>query len=106
MIRKVFRAVWIVSALAAGTAPAATPDDAVLGAYTAYTSGDPLEFARYAKDLEGHPLAPWIAYWGLSMRLEAHPDNPCFGGKASIRIEPVDVIESAHLQVSRILALS
>ena len=70
MILKLFRAVWIASALAATPALAATSDDAVIGAYGAYTSGDPLGFARYAKELEGHRLAPWIAYWGLSMRLE------------------------------------
>jgi soluble lytic murein transglycosylase len=53
----------------AGSALAAQ-DEAVLGAYDAYTAGDALRFANYAKDLEGHALAPWIAYWGLSMRLE------------------------------------
>src|SRR5574338_433523 len=70
MILKLFRAVWLASALAATPALAASSDEAVIGAYGAYTSGDALGFARYAKELEGHPLAPWIAYWGLSMRLE------------------------------------
>ncbi len=72
MILKLFRTALMASALAASTALAATStaDDAVLGAYNAYTAGDALRFARYAKELDGHPLAPWIAYWGLSMRLE------------------------------------
>ena len=70
MILKLFRSLLALVALGAGAAAAATPDDAVLAAYGAYTAGDALRFARYAKDLDGHPLAPWIAYWGLSMRLE------------------------------------
>ena len=45
-------------------------DQAVLGAYDAYNAGDPLRFASYAKGLDANVLAPWIAYWDLSMRLE------------------------------------
>ncbi|HET7199137.1 MAG TPA: transglycosylase SLT domain-containing protein [Burkholderiales bacterium] len=70
MIPKLFRALLGVVAVAASAAALASPDEAVLGAYAAYNAGDPLRFARYAKDLDGQPLAPWIAYWGLSMRLE------------------------------------
>jgi soluble lytic murein transglycosylase len=58
-------------ALAAEDAPpSAAQDSAVLGAYDAYNAGDPEKLARYAKDLDGHLLAPWLAYWGLSLRLE------------------------------------
>jgi soluble lytic murein transglycosylase len=72
MIRKLFRSMWAAAAMlaAASAFASSASDDAVLGAYDAYTAGDALRFARYAKDLEGHPLLPWIAYWGLSMRLE------------------------------------
>jgi soluble lytic murein transglycosylase len=70
MILKRFRLIWAIFCLLGGTATLAAGDQAVLGAYDAYNAGDALRFARYAKDLEGHPLAPWIAYWGLSMRLE------------------------------------
>ncbi|HZQ73109.1 MAG TPA: transglycosylase SLT domain-containing protein [Burkholderiales bacterium] len=59
------------AALAGGAAAsAASPDDAVLAAYDAYRAGNALQFARYAKSLEQHPLAPWIAYWGTALRLE------------------------------------
>jgi soluble lytic murein transglycosylase len=51
-------------------AHAAGDDEAVLGAYDAYNAGDALRFARYAKKVENPALAPWIAYWALSMRLE------------------------------------
>src|SRR5919109_1131040 len=55
-------------------APSATAaDDAVLGAYDAYRAGDALKFARYAKKLDGHVLAPWIDYWRIAMRLEDTP---------------------------------
>lgn len=71
MILKLFRSLWAIAALTASAGALAASDEAVLGAYDAYTAGDPLRFARYAKDLEGEALlAPWIAYWGLSMRLE------------------------------------
>lgn len=71
MILKRFRLFWAMACLlAAAPVHAADDDRAVLAAYDAYNAGDPLRFARYAKGLEGHALAPWIAYWGLSMRLE------------------------------------
>lgn len=70
MILKLFRRIAAAVCIA-GAAPAlAAQDEAVLGAYDAYTAGDALRYANYAKDLEGHALAPWLAYWGLSMRLE------------------------------------
>lgn len=70
MIFKLFRCLGAAVCMAAAAPALAAQDDAVLGAYDAYTAGDALRFANYAKDLEGHALAPWIAYWGLSMRLE------------------------------------
>jgi soluble lytic murein transglycosylase len=65
----------LAMALAATSATAAT-DDEVLGAYDAYRAGDALRFARHAKDLDGHLLAPWLDYWRVAMRLEdaATPD--------------------------------
>ncbi len=73
MILKLFRAICGIAALAAGTTAVAASDAAIVGAYEAYTAGDALRFARYAKELETDPLSPWIAYWGLSMRLEDAP---------------------------------
>ena len=74
MIRKLFRSLLAIAAMAAGGSALAASDEAVLGAYDAYGAGDALAFARYAKDLEGDALlAPWLAYWGLSMRLEDAP---------------------------------
>ncbi|MGQ0547795.1 MAG: transglycosylase SLT domain-containing protein [Betaproteobacteria bacterium] len=57
-------------ALAAGGAAAAPGDEALLGAYDAYRAGDAIRFARHAADLEEHPLAPWLDYWRVAMRLE------------------------------------
>ena len=71
MIFKEFRALSVALALAGATLAAhATQDEAVLGAYDAYRAGNALRFAKYAKGLDQHPLAPWIAYWGAAMRLE------------------------------------
>ena len=70
MILKRFRLVCAAACLLGGAAALAAEDQAVIGAFDAYNAGDALRFARYAKDVEGHPLAPWLAYWGLSMRLE------------------------------------
>ena len=52
---------------------AAESDAALIGAYDAWHAGDALRFARYAKNLEGHLLDPWIHYWRLTMRLEDMP---------------------------------
>jgi len=60
----------IALALGAASAAAASEDDALVGAYDAYRAGDAIRFARHAGDLEGHPLAPWLDYWRLAMRLE------------------------------------
>jgi soluble lytic murein transglycosylase len=60
----------IAVALGAASAAAASEDDALTGAYDAYRAGDAIRFARHAGDLEGHPLAPWLDYWRLAMRLE------------------------------------
>ncbi len=60
----------IALALGAANAAAAGEDDALIGAYDAYRAGDAIGFARHAGDLEGHPLAPWLDYWRLAMRLE------------------------------------
>src|SRR5687767_10096846 len=72
MIFKVFRnllaAVCCIAAQGAGAKNSA--DEALLGAYDAYRAGDPIKFARHAKNLEGHLLEPWLDYWRLSMRLE------------------------------------
>ena len=71
MILKHFRHLSAALALVCGPALAAPSiDDAVTGAYDAYRAGDALKFARHAKRLEGHLLAPWIEYWRLALRLE------------------------------------
>ena len=71
MIFKHFRALSVALAMAGAALGAhAGQDDAVLGAYDAYRAGNALRFAKYAKTLDQHPLAPWIAYWGAALRLE------------------------------------
>jgi soluble lytic murein transglycosylase len=77
MIFKQFRslsvALWLAFLPAAAQANGA--DDAVLGAYDAYRAGDPLRLARHAKRLEGHALAPWVAYWRIALGLEDAATN-------------------------------
>ena len=65
-----FAALALVSLPAAATQGA---DEALLGAFDAYRAGDPIKLARYAKQLEGHVLSPWLEYWRLSMRLDDAP---------------------------------
>jgi soluble lytic murein transglycosylase len=78
MIFKVFRKLLAVALCAAahGALAAKNPaDDALLGAYDAYRAGDPIKFARHAKKLDSHVLAPWLEYWRLSMRLDDTPNK-------------------------------
>ena len=71
MILKYFRYFSSVLFLLAGTASAKSDaDQAVMGAYDAYRAGNALRLARYAKDLEQHPLKPWADYWRIAVRLE------------------------------------
>jgi peptidoglycan lytic transglycosylase len=84
-LRNLFGAIALAAGVTAGVTGTATAaphtiaasatvaDDAVLGAYDAYRAGDALKFARYAKKLDGHLLAPWIDYWRIAMRLEDTP---------------------------------
>ncbi len=70
-----FRRLLVAAVLAwapmLAAAAASNPDEAVLGAYEAYRSGDPIKLSRHAKKLEdGHLLAPWLDYWRLSLRLD------------------------------------
>ncbi len=81
MILKVFRnlAAVLACCFAAAGADAKNTrqsvDESLLAAYDAYRAGDPLKFARHAKNLEGHVLEPWLEYWKLSMRLEDAPNR-------------------------------
>src|SRR5574341_292956 len=77
MIYKVFRNLAAVLLLPLATAAGAknSTDGALLGAYDAYRAGDPIKFARHARNLEGHLLEPWLEYWRLSMRLEDTPNR-------------------------------
>ena len=59
--------------LGAQAALGAGADDLVTSAYKAYRAGDAVRFARYARQLEGHLIQPWLDYWRLSMRLEDTP---------------------------------
>jgi soluble lytic murein transglycosylase len=73
--RNLLTALAVALAPLAAAASSSSSDDALLGAYDAYRAGDALKFARYAKKLEGHVLAPWIEYWRIAMRLEDTPDQ-------------------------------
>jgi peptidoglycan lytic transglycosylase len=72
MIFKVFRNLAAAFLCVAAQAAVArdSADESLLGAYDAYRAGDPIQFARHAKKLDGHLLEPWLDYWRLSMRLE------------------------------------
>ena len=77
MILKGFRnlasALALIALPALGASGVNGSDDAVLGAFDAYRSGDPIKLARHARKLDGHLLAPWVDYWRLSLRLEDAP---------------------------------
>jgi soluble lytic murein transglycosylase len=74
MILKRFRHLSAILALA--FAPVAGANDtAVMGAYDAWRAGDALKLARHTKQLDGHPLTPWLEYWRLSIRLEDIPKD-------------------------------
>jgi soluble lytic murein transglycosylase len=67
----IFRRFLTIALACAALAPAArAQDDAVLGAYTAFRAGDPDKLARYAAELKGHTLEPWVDYWRLRLRIE------------------------------------
>ncbi|HXZ92972.1 MAG TPA: transglycosylase SLT domain-containing protein [Burkholderiales bacterium] len=79
MILKHFRNVTLVLCLLAPMAQAAargsSVDEAVLTAYDAYHAGDPMKLARAAQALpKDYALAPYVAYWTLSLRLEDASD--------------------------------
>ena len=67
----IFRRFLTIALTCAALVPAAhAQDDAVLGAYAAFSSGDPDKLARYASALQGHTLEPWADYWRLRLRIE------------------------------------
>lgn len=73
MILKLFRSIGLALGLIGFTTLAGAAnatDEAVLSAFDAYRAGDAIKFARFAKKLDGHILAPWIEYWRLSFTLE------------------------------------
>jgi soluble lytic murein transglycosylase len=71
-----FSAAVLVASFATFSAAAAdSVDDAMLAAYDEWRAGEPMKFARHAKKLEGHLLAPWVEYWRVAMRLEDAPVN-------------------------------
>ncbi|MEO7726053.1 MAG: hypothetical protein ABIS45_02265, partial [Burkholderiales bacterium] len=53
-----------------GAASGATQDDDFLAARDAFRAGDAVKLERYAKSLSDYPLAPYIAYWRLRLRLD------------------------------------
>lgn len=62
--------------LAGAVQAAANPDAEFLAARDAFRTQNPARLEAAAKRLQGHVLAPYIAYWRLSMRLkEASPDE-------------------------------
>jgi soluble lytic murein transglycosylase len=77
MIFKVFRnlAAAFFCIAVQGAVAKDSADESLLGAYDAYRAGDPIKFARHAKNLDGHLLEPWLDYWRISMRLEDTPNR-------------------------------
>ena len=75
----IFRHLFIILLLAAGTAVSAAPkppsaDENFLKAYDAFRAGDPLKLQRLSGLPAGHVLAPYLDYWRLKLRLEDTPD--------------------------------
>ncbi len=56
-----------------GKAPDA--EEQILAVHAAWRAGDAARLARAATGLEGHPLAPWVEYWRLALRLAQTPDE-------------------------------
>jgi len=71
-MRFVKSALAAAAALAVSHSGTAAPsrDEALVQAYDAWRAGDAMKFARLAKGMESHALAPWLEYWRLGMRLE------------------------------------
>ena len=64
---------WVGAGLAAPKLPPA--DEALLKAYDAFRTGDALKLAKVSAPLlGGHVLAPYLEYWGLTLRLEDNPE--------------------------------
>ena len=60
---------WLL--LATATAQGAALDEEFLAARDAYQSSDAVRLEKHVQALEGHLLAGYVAYWRLSLRLEA-----------------------------------
>jgi peptidoglycan lytic transglycosylase len=69
--RNIALALCVVAPAAYG---AASADEALLKAYDAYNAGDPIALARYAPELQGSVLEPYVEYWRLELGLEDGPD--------------------------------
>lgn len=70
---------WLLAACLAA-APALAPaarglsqDETFLAARDAYRAGDTAKIARHARNLDGHLLKPWVAYWQIKTSIEETP---------------------------------
>ena len=62
--------------LAAATAQGAALDEDFLAARDAYQANNAARFETHARQLQGHLLEPYVAYWQLSLRIdEASPED-------------------------------
>ena len=74
VLMRALLAAWLL--LAALSAHGAPVDDEFLAAREAFRSGNSARLEAQARRLSGHLLAPYLAYWRLSLRLEqASPDE-------------------------------
>ncbi len=76
-LSKFLLAVCLVLAPAiAGAGRGQQQDEAFLAARDAYNAGNVAKLARYAPQLDGHLLYPWVDYWNLKLRIDdARPEE-------------------------------
>ncbi len=77
----------------AGAARGQAQDEAFLAARDAFNAGNAAKLARYAAQLDGYLLQPWVDYWRLKMRLD------------DARPEEVDAFLRRHAETSLAQAL-
>lgn len=65
----------------AATAVVPSVDDAFVAAHEAFTKNDPVRFEAAAAHAQAHPLAVYLEYWRLRLRLQA-PNPDAYSGAA------------------------
>jgi soluble lytic murein transglycosylase len=87
------------------TAAASTPDDLFLAARDAFRASDRDKLAALAPRLASHPLAPWVEYWQLQLRLRADDPTRTDADVAAFFARHPDTYLADRLRMDWLLAL-